>query len=62
MTAIYHDSAIKDDERRRLIYQGDLFIYSPIRASLEFCDFARKMIASAFHQNDPETAQDPHAC
>jgi hypothetical protein len=58
MTAIYHDAAIKDDERRQLIYQGDLFVYSPIRASLEFCDFARKMIASEFHPLDPETAQD----
>jgi hypothetical protein len=58
MTAIYHDAAIKDEERRQLIYQGNLFIYSPIRASLEFCDFARKMIASEFHPLDPEIAQD----
>jgi hypothetical protein len=58
MTAIYYDSKKSDDQRRELIYRGNLFVYSPTTTSLEFCEFARSMIRNAFEPHDPETAQD----
>jgi hypothetical protein len=58
MTAIYHDASMSDDERRKLIYQGNLFTYSPIPASQEFCEFAAQLIAETFHPLDPQLAQD----
>lgn len=58
MTTIFFDSPCADDERRRRLYQGDLFVYSATEGSRSFCDFAREMIAGAFNGDNPETAQD----
>ncbi len=57
MTALYFDSPLDDDSRRRRLYAGDLFVYSPTPASLEFCAFARELVRAAFAGRDPEVAQ-----
>ena len=57
MTNVHYDAAISDAERRRLLYAGDLFVYSPSEASLEMVKFAREMVAEVFGSRNPELAQ-----
>lgn len=57
MTTIFFDSAHSDDDRRKRLYAGDLFVYSGNSASVEFCEFAAQMIREAFDDDEPETAQ-----
>ncbi|MEZ5726854.1 MAG: phytanoyl-CoA dioxygenase family protein [Burkholderiaceae bacterium] len=57
MTTVFQDRAITDDERRGRLYDGDLFVYSPLAASLKLVELARSMIEDAFGGKDPETAQ-----
>src|SRR5690606_2930173 len=57
MTAIHYDSSLSDDERRKRLYAGDLFVYSPNSLSVELVDFARSMLEEAFAPLDPQTAQ-----
>jgi hypothetical protein len=57
MNSIIIDAAIGDDERRELLYRGQLLVHSPTPSSLALVDFARKMAEEAFHPLDPETAQ-----
>lgn len=57
MSNIHFDSCATDEERRRRIYEGDIFVYSPLPASLELVGFARGMLAEAFGSRDPELAQ-----
>ena len=54
---VYIDPSISDDERRRRVYEGQLFVYSPRTSSLAFVEFARQLIKEAFAPLDPETAQ-----
>ncbi len=56
MAAIYFDERISDDDRRQALYQGDLFVYSPIAASQELCSLGRAMIEKAFAPVDPRMA------
>src|SRR5690606_16303464 len=56
-TAIHYDSSLSDDERRKRLYAGDLFVYSPNSLSVELVDFARSMLEEAFAPLDPQTAQ-----
>src|SRR5712692_10582276 len=57
MNSIFLDPVVGDDERRRLLYGGQLFLYSPTPSSLAFCEFARELTKEAFAPLDPETAQ-----
>ena len=57
MNSIYLDAPVSDDQRRELLYQGQLLVYSPTPNSLALANFARKMAEEAFHPHDPETAQ-----
>jgi hypothetical protein len=54
---VYYDPQCEDDERRRRLFEGQLFVYSPRRSSLDFCEFARGMIEAAFAPLDPRVAQ-----
>jgi hypothetical protein len=54
---VYFDSTMSDDERRRRLYGGDLFVYSPTPHSLELCAFAREMAEEAFAPFFPPDAQ-----
>lgn len=57
MNTIYLDSNKSDDERRRLLYQGQLFVYSPLKSSMEMCRFTQQLIRDYFGPIDPVTAQ-----
>ncbi len=57
MTSVYHDSKLSDDERRVRLYAGDMFMYSPSRASLALCELARDLAMAAFSPLDAEVAQ-----
>jgi hypothetical protein len=57
MHTIYVDSRTDDRQRRRLLYEGQLFTFSPRAGSLAFCEFAAEMIRDAFAPLDPVTAQ-----
>lgn len=58
MTTIYLDSHLDDAERRRRLYAGDLFVYSPRPSSRALTEFARELIEEAFAPLDPPHAQD----
>jgi hypothetical protein len=55
--AVYLDAPVTDDDRRKMLYEGQLFVYSPRKSTLDFCAFARGMIEDAFAPLDPRKAQ-----
>jgi hypothetical protein len=57
MTNIHYDAVISDDERRRLIYAGDLFVYSASAPARELVAFAKGMLEDIFKGRNPELAQ-----
>jgi hypothetical protein len=57
MNTVFVDPRVSDDRRREMLYDGDLFVYSPTRSSLALVEFARQLIAEAFPGLDAETAQ-----
>jgi hypothetical protein len=50
---IYVDSKMSDDDRRRDLYQGSLFAYSPCPGALNLCGLAQELIKEAFGSLDP---------
>ena len=54
---IYYDSAHGDEERRRNIYKGHIYLYSPKPAVMRLVSLARTMIEDAFGGRNPEKAQ-----
>jgi hypothetical protein len=50
---IYVDSKMSDDDRRRELYQGSLFTYSPCLGALNLCGLAQELIKEAFGSLDP---------
>jgi hypothetical protein len=57
MTAVLFDSTMTDDARRRALYDGQLFVFSPTPSSLELVRLVREMAWAAFDPLDPESAQ-----
>jgi hypothetical protein len=57
MNTIYFDFTVDDETRRKQLYQGQLFVYSPSPSSSALCTFAREMIQEAFGSVDPLKAQ-----
>ena len=53
MTAVYFDQSIADQDRRKSLYDGDLFVYSPTPASMKLIALAREMLAEAFAPHNP---------
>ena len=58
MNTIYFDSRMSDDERRALLYNGQLFVYSPVASAVEMCKFTQQLIRDYFGSLDPVTAQE----
>jgi hypothetical protein len=58
MTALYVDSTLSEEERRRRLYEGELFAFSSTTNSAALAGHARQMSVDAFAPHDPETAQD----
>ena len=56
MPAIFIDSLLDDAGRRKRLYGGDIFVFSPRSSTLALCEFARQMIEDAFGE-DPQHAQ-----
>jgi Phytanoyl-CoA dioxygenase (PhyH) len=57
MNSVFVDTDVSDDERRGLLYQGQLFVYSPTQSSSALCEFAWKLCREAFVPYDPREAQ-----
>ncbi len=57
MNTVFFDSKMSDEARRRCLYGGQLFVYSPTWSSLELCRLARELAAEAFGSLDPQLAQ-----
>ena len=57
MNAILIDAPLTDEQRRDLLYRGQLLVYSPTPSSMALVDFARQMAEEAFHPHEPELAQ-----
>ena len=57
MNTVFFDSPVSEEARRRKLYDGQLFVFSPRPASIALCEFARRMIEEAFGAVDPRTAQ-----
>jgi hypothetical protein len=55
---IFYDAKISDDARRKLLFDGQIFVYSPMPSSAAFIKFARSMIEDAFGGRDPRKAQE----
>jgi hypothetical protein len=57
MNSLFFDSKLNDEERRRALYRGQLFVYSPTPSSLELCNLAHSLSVEAFAPMDPKAAQ-----
>jgi hypothetical protein len=55
MTAVwFNEWTIDDDERRRRLYDGDIFVYDRVPSVVDFVSFTRQMIDAAVAPHDPE--------
>ncbi|MGV0103172.1 Phytanoyl-CoA dioxygenase family protein [Nostoc sp. DSM 114160] len=57
MSTIYFDSIFSDEIRRKHLYNGQMFVFSPCASAIALCDFARGMVEEAFAPLDPREAQ-----
>ncbi|MEH2357223.1 hypothetical protein [Nostoc sp.] len=57
MNTIYFDSIFNDEIRRKHLYNGQMFVFSPCASAIALCDFARGMVEEAFAPLDPREAQ-----
>lgn len=57
MQTVYFDAPFSDDERRRELYNGQLFVFSPRYSTRALIEFVRGLVEEAFEGLDPETAQ-----
>jgi hypothetical protein len=57
MSTIFFDSRKQDERRRRELYQGDLFVFSPTRGSVRLVELARELAEEAFAPHHPPEAQ-----
>lgn len=50
---IYVASKMNDDGRRKELYQGSIFTFSPSQSALKLCQLAKELIQEAFGSLDP---------
>lgn len=55
---IYIDSKISDDDRRRKLYEGSLFVHTPSSSALKLCGLAQRLIEEAFPSQNPLKLQE----
>lgn len=55
---IFVDSQMNEDERRRELYHGSIFVRSPSESTLNLCRLAQELIEEAFHPFDPLKVHD----
>jgi hypothetical protein len=58
MATIHLDTSYTDEARRRSLYRGDLFVYSPGEGSSALCALAQRLSEEAFAPHEPQHAQD----
>ncbi len=58
MSEIYFDSLLSEDLRRKALYRGAIFIFSPRTSTVALCDHMRGMVEEAFAPHDPRLVQD----
>ncbi len=57
MNSVFFDSKMTEAERRRRLYEGQIFVFSPRPSSRALCELAREMTEAAFKPLDPRDAQ-----
>ncbi len=57
MNTIFFDSPVSENDRRTLLFDGQLFVFSPRPSSIALCQFADELIREAFGKLSPEQAQ-----
>ena len=57
MNALYVDSTVTDEQRRKFLFDGQLLVYSPRPSTLALIEWARELIREAFGTLDPLMAQ-----
>jgi hypothetical protein len=57
MNSVFFDAKMSDQERRRQLYGGQLFVFSPNQSSLALCELAHGLAQKAFAPHDPREAQ-----
>ncbi len=57
MNTLFFNREISDDERRRQLYAGQLFVYTATDNTRALCQLAQEMAAEAFAPHDPTLAQ-----
>ena len=55
---LFFDSKLSDEERRKEIYGGSIFVFSSSPNALKLCGLARDLVESAFKPHDPLKVQD----
>src|SRR5262245_40036586 len=58
MNTVYFDSPDDDERRRQLLYEGQLFVYSPRASCIAFCNVVRDLLQQGFSPLHPRKAQD----
>ena len=53
MSVVRFASLMPDEDRRRALYAGDIFIYAETPATRALCGFAREMVEAAVAPHDP---------
>lgn len=53
MVEVLYDAMLSDGDRRKRIYAGDLFLYSPRPSALALCELGRSLLEAAFTPHDP---------
>lgn len=57
MNAFYLDPSISEEDRRQLLYDGQLVVLSPAKGPIKLAEHAYQMLEDVFGGLDPETAQ-----
>lgn len=55
---IYVDSSMNDEDRRRELYRGSIFVHSPCPSALNLCGLAQELIEEAFRPTNPLKVQE----
>jgi hypothetical protein len=56
MNTVYMDPGLNEEQRRKLIYQGQIMVLAPTPSSLQLCAFAKELLAEGFGGLDPRIA------
>ena len=57
MNTVYVDASMSDDDRRRKLFGGQIFLFTPRASTNALCDHTAEVVESAFPGMDPRYAQ-----